>query len=83
MTPSGSLKFPYIEGTHQKPVSEKKEGHLYKIKLAKSCTYIFIESQEHPNEVELVKALKEESGSYNDDPCWRPSFDHEVSFLGR
>lgn len=45
--------------------------------------YVFIENQEHLNEVELVKALKEDSSSYNDYPSWRPSFDHEVSFLGR
>lgn len=30
----------------------------------------------------VVKALKEETSSYND-PSWKPSFDHEVSFLGR
>lgn len=50
--------------------------------LAKSCIYVFIENQEHSNEVELLKALKKESSSYNQDPAWRPSFGHEVSLLG-
>lgn len=71
------------EGTDQKPISEKKEGRLYIIMLAKSCIYVFIENQEHSNEVELLKALKAESSSDNEDPAWRPPFGHEVSLFGR
>lgn len=81
MTPYGSLKFSCMRAETRSQF-RKKKGLLYKIKLAKSCIYVFIANQEHPNEVELVKALKEESSIYNDGP-WRPSFDHEVSFLGR
>lgn len=83
MTPYGSLQFSCMRAQTRNQFRKKKERHLYKIKLAKSCIYVFIENQEHPNEVELVEALEEESSSYDDNPSLRPSFDQEVSFLGR
>lgn len=85
MTPYGSLKFSCMRAQTRNQFRKKGKGTCTctKIKLAKSCIYVFIEIQEHSNEYELPKALKGESSSYNEDPTWIPSFGHESRSLKR